>query len=112
MEEAQLTPSLAYENLCIFAQCWGKKYPGLNRLAVPRNVAYCTYLNFPQEVRRMIYSSNWVERLNREYKRTLKIRGAAPSADSVLYLPEAVAFGKTQGCYAKRIHNFREWKQS
>lgn len=48
MEEAQLTPSLAYENLCIFARRWGKKYLGLNRLAAPRNVAYFIYLNFPQ----------------------------------------------------------------
>jgi len=32
--------------------------------------AYFTYLRFPENVRRMIYSTNWVERLNRCYKRT------------------------------------------
>ena len=34
---------------------------------------------FSEKVRRMIYSTNRMERLNRSYKRTLLMRGAMPS---------------------------------
>jgi len=75
-----------------------------------RNTAYFTYLRFPENVRRMIYSTNWVERLNRCYKRTLLMRGAMPSPDSVVYLLGSVAKEKTEGTYARRLPYFREWK--
>ena len=97
-------------NLRTFARRWGKKYPSLARLDRERNAAYFTYLRFPESVRRMIYSTNWVERLNRCYKRTLLMRGAMPSPTSVVYLLGSVAKEKTEGTYARRLPYFREWK--
>ncbi len=41
-----------------------------------RNIAYFTYLNYPVSIQRLIYSTNWIERLNRDYKRAPKMRGA------------------------------------
>ena len=105
-----MTPLVAYENLHIFAQRWGKKYPSLARLGNERNAAYFTYLRFSESVRRMIYSTNWVERLNRSYKRTLLMRGAMPSPASVVYLLGSVAKEKTEGTYARQLPYFREWK--
>ena len=40
MEHTDMTPLVAYENLRIFAQRWGKKYPSLARLGNERNAAY------------------------------------------------------------------------
>ena len=110
VEHTDMTPLAAYENLRTFARRWGKKYPSLARLDRERNTAYFTYLRFPENVRRMIYSTNWVERLNRCYKRTLLMRGAMPSPDSVVYLLGSVAKEKTEGTYARRLPYFREWK--
>ena len=110
VEHTDMTPLAAYENLRTFARRWGKKYPSLARLDRERNAAYFTYLKFPENVRRMIYSTNWVERLNRCYKRTLLMRGAMPSPDSVVYLLGSVAKEKTEGTYARRLPYFREWK--
>ena len=110
VEHTDMTPLAAYENLRTFARRWGKKYPSLARLDRERNAAYFTYLRFPESVRRMIYSTNWVERLNRCYKRTLLMRGAMPSPDSVVYLLGSVAKEKTEGTYARRLPYFREWK--
>ena len=103
-------PLAAYENLHTFARRWGKKYPSLARLGNERNAAYFNYLRFSEKVRRMIYSTNRVERLNRCYKRTLLMRGAMPSPASVVYLLGAVAKKKTEGTYARRLPYFREWK--
>ena len=58
----------------------------------------------------MIYSTNWVERLNRSYKRTLLMRGAMPSPDSAVYRLVSVAKEKREGTYARRLPYFREWK--
>lgn len=110
MEGTVVSPLEAYENLRTFAQRWGRKYPSLLRLGQERNAAYFTYLRFPEGVRRMIYSTNWVERLNRSYKRTLLMRGAMPSASSVVYLLGSVAREKTEGAYARRLPYFREWE--
>lgn len=104
-----LTPIKAFEKLCTFAERWGKSYRSLLSLSAPRNIGYFTYLMFPEGVRRMIYSTNWVERLNRSYKRTLRMRGALPSADAVVFLLGSVAREMTERTYARRLPYFQEW---
>ena len=60
----------------------------------------------------MIYTTNWIERLNRFYKRTLAMRSAMPSAGSVLFLLGHVAMEKTMMTYAYPIVIFRDWKNA
>jgi putative transposase len=55
----------------------------------------------------MIYSTNWIERLNRDYKRVLKMRGAMPSASSVLALMGSVAMEKDYKTYKYPGSGFR-----
>ena len=94
VETTATSPVDAFGKLVIFVDKWIKKYPSLKAYKNERNTAYFTYLNYPSEVQRMIYSTNWIERLNRDYKRVLKMRGAMPSAESVLSLMGAVAMEK------------------
>ena len=103
-----LTPIKAFEKLCTFAERWGKSYRSFLSLSSPRNIGYFTYLRFPEEVRRMIYSTTWVERLNRSYKRTLRMRGALPSAGAVVFLLGSVAREMTERTYARRLPYFQE----
>ena len=65
--------------------------PSHARLDRERNAAYFTYLRFPESVRRMDFSTNWVECLNRSYKRTLFMCRAMPSPAFVVYLLGSVA---------------------
>ena len=39
----------------------------------------------------MIYTTNWIERLNRDYKRTTRMRGALPSPQATILLLGYVA---------------------
>ena len=80
-----------FEKFRIFVARWSRRYPSFRRFDAPRNVAYFSYLNYPPQFHRMIYTTNWIERLNRFYKRTLKMRGALPSAEAVLFLMGRVA---------------------
>ena len=60
------------------------QYPSLKRFKAVRSIGYFTYLEYPGDIQRMIYSTNWAERLNRGYERVLKMRGAMPTAESVI----------------------------
>mgnify|MGYP000334604555 CR=1 FL=1 len=98
-----------FEKFRIFVARWSRRYPSFRRFDAPRNVAYFSYLNYPPQFHRMIYTTNWIERLNRFYKRTLKMRGALPSAEAVLFLMGRVAWEKTQTSYARSLPLFKDW---
>ena len=51
-----------------------------------RRQEYFTYLQFPFGMRRMIYTNNWIESLNNNIKRTIKIRNSFPNPKSALKL--------------------------
>ena len=52
----------------------------------------------------MIYTTNWIERLNRSYKRTLRMRSSMPSPQSVLFLLGSVAMNRKE--YNGAIYQF------
>ena len=97
-----------YEKVCSFVSRWEKKYPSLKSYSKARNTAFFTYLEYPSFIQRMIYSTNWVERLNKDYRRVLKMRGAMPSADSVIALMGAAAMEKDEKTYKYPVWAFRE----
>ena len=71
---------------------WGKDYGAIKLL---RNNAdykvYMTYLNYAPEIQAMIYTTNWIERLNRDFRRVTRMRTAMPNEESVLTLIGSVA---------------------
>ncbi|WP_457617888.1 IS256 family transposase [Lutibacter sp.] len=87
---------------------WEKKYKALAKYLKTFNwQPYFTYLDYNVKVRRMLYTTNWIERFNRSARRTLKIRGAFPSDDSVLALITSVAIEKSEKKYKYPIYNFK-----
>ncbi|MFC4665254.1 transposase, partial [Falsiporphyromonas endometrii] len=56
---------------------------------------YFTYLDYAPEVRPFIYSTNWVERFNRQIKKAVSYKAALPSVESALYLIGLVALNAT-----------------
>jgi transposase-like protein len=78
-----------------FCKKWGKYYTNFSKKGEnPRYELYFTYLDYHWSIRSMIYSTNWIERLNRDFKRTTKMRGALPSPDAVLFLLGSVAMNR------------------
>ena len=101
-----------YEHFITFVNRWEKKYPVLRKYKAQRNIAYFTYMDFPVEVQRCIYTTNWIERLNRKYKRTIKMRAAMPSSQSVLFLLASVAMEETKTTYRRKVYQWGCWKES
>ncbi len=54
----------------------------------------------------MIYTTNWIERLNKDFKRVIKMRGAMPNADSAMLLLANVA--KNRECHKFPIYQFKD----
>ncbi len=67
---------------------------------------YLTYLDYHVKIRRMLYTTNWIERFNRSARRTLKVRGAFPNEESVLALITSTAIDKSEKMYKYPIYNF------
>ncbi|MCC8071358.1 MAG: IS256 family transposase [Bacteroidales bacterium] len=71
---------------------WGKDYGSIKLLRNNADYkAYMTYLNYSPEIQSMIYPTNWIERLNRDFRRVTKMRTAMPNEESVLTLMGSVA---------------------
>ena len=104
-------PIDGFKRLQEFIDKWEPKYPTLKSYRNQRNIYYFTYTQFPDSIQRMIYSTNWIERLNRNYKRVLKMRGAMPSANSVLFLMGSTAMEMGENCYSYTVSSFRDITQ-
>ncbi len=102
------TRSQALEKFNEFAARWGKKYRSIKRLANDENIEYYfTYLDFDPRIQSMIYTTNWIERLNKKFRRSLKIRNALPSVESALLLLAKMAIDTEERTYQYPIYNFK-----
>ena len=91
-----------------FKARWGASYPALGKYLNKLDILpYLTYLNYDYRVRRMLYTTHWIERFTKSAKRTLKIRGCMPSEESVLALITSVAINKGVKAYKYPIYNFK-----
>ena len=106
LENKEMKSLLGYEQFITFVAKWEKKYPILKKYKADRNIAYFTYMDFPVQVQRCIYTTNWIERLNRKYKRTIKMRTSMPTSKSVLFLLASVAMQETKTTYARKIYQY------
>lgn len=71
---------------------WGADYRAFKLLRNNADYkAYMTYLNYVPEIQSMIYTTNWIERLNRDFRRVTRMRTAMPNEDSVLTLLGSVS---------------------
>ena len=106
--DSSYTIEKAYQQAEKIKLKWAKIYPYLKKILAPSNIEnYLTYLNYNINIRNMIYTTNYIERLNKEFRRTLKIRNALPSVDSSLLLLSKVAFDIEQNTYSRSLYQFK-----
>ena len=86
------TMEMAWEKWQELCRRWGKDYKSIKDLCDNADYkAYMTYLNYNSKIQSMIYTTNWIERLNRDFRRVTKMRTAMPNEESVLVLMGSVA---------------------
>ena len=63
---------------------WDKKYPKISRSWRDNWANLNTYFKYPQEVRRLIYTTNSIEGINRQLRKVTKSKSVFPTDDSLL----------------------------
>lgn len=70
--------------LDIFDEKWGSKYP---KIAISWRTKWANlsiYFKYPQEVRKLIYTTNAIEGFNRQLRKVTKSKSVFPTDDSLL----------------------------
>jgi putative transposase len=104
----------AERELETFAEKWDERYPMISASWLEHWERIVPFLAFPPDVRRVVYTTNTIEALNRQIRKIIKTRGSFPSEDSarkLLYLAITRAQRKWRHAYnwssaltAFRIH--------
>lgn len=83
------TVDVAQDRLAEFEQKWDGKYPTIGQSWRRNWEQIIPFLAYPQEIRKVIYTTNAVESLNRSLRKAVKTRGHFPNdeaAAKLLYL--------------------------
>ena len=81
---AAVDEASALAALDAFAEKWDKKYPKIARSWRDNWPNLSTYFKYPQEVRRLIYTTNTIEGFNRQLRKVTKAKSVFPTDDSLL----------------------------
>ena len=93
--------------LDIFAERWDKKYPKISKSWQEYWPNLSTYFKYPQEVRRLIYTTNAIEGFNRQLRKVTKSKSVFPTDDSLFKMLYLAMMDITKKWTGKR----REWGQ-
>lgn len=66
-----------------FAEIWDKKYPKISKSWRENWANLSTYFKFPEELRRLIYTTNAIEGFNRQLRKVTKPKAVFPTDDSL-----------------------------
>ena len=81
---AAVDEAAALDALDAFSERWDKKYPKISQSWRDNWPNLSTYFKYPQEVRRLIYTTNTIEGFNRQLRKVTKAKSVFPTDDSLL----------------------------
>ena len=80
------TKDLAEDELLKLEEKWGKKYPIVFQSWRNKWENLTVYFQYPEDIRRVIYTTNIIESVHRQFRTLTKTKGAFPNDDSLLKL--------------------------
>lgn len=81
---AAVDEETALYQLDVFEEKWSSKYPKIALSWRTNWVNLATYFKYPQEVRKLIYTTNAIENFNRQLRKVTKSKSVFPTDDSLL----------------------------
>ncbi len=79
-----VSEELALDNLMTMKDKWGAKYPSSIRSWENNWDCLSTFFNYPPEVRKIIYTTNCIEGLHRQFRKVTKTKAVFPTDQSLL----------------------------
>lgn len=97
----------ALKELESFGKKWNSKYPKIYKSWSERWATLSTYFKYPNEVRKLIYTTNAIEGFNRQLRKVTKSKTVFPSDDSLLKMLYLATMDITKKWTGRR----RDWSQ-
>ncbi|WML27363.1 IS256 family transposase [Neobacillus sp. OS1-33] len=100
-----INEEFALERLLEFKEKWGKDYPSAVKSWEENWDILSTFFAYPQEIRKIIYTTNIIEGLHRQFRKVTKTKSIFPNDDSLrkmLYLA-------SQNITKKWTMRYRNW---
>lgn len=95
----------AMERLIEFKEKWGKEYPSAVRSWEENWDILATFFAYPPEIRRIIYTTNIIEGLHRQFRKVTKTKSIFPNDDSL----RKMLFLASQNITKKWTMRYRNW---
>lgn len=80
------TEDAAGEALAAFETKWSGRYPMIGEMWRRQWERFTPFFAFPEDIRRIIYTTNSIEAVNRQLRKIIKTRGHFPTEDAALKL--------------------------
>jgi putative transposase len=80
------TEDAAAAGLEAFDQIWAERYPMIGEMWRNHWERFIPFFAFPPEIRRIVYTTNSIEAVNRQLRKIIKTRGHFPTEDAALKL--------------------------
>ena len=93
--------------LAAFEQKWDRKYPSISKSWRTHWPELLTFLKYPAEIRKAIYTTNAIESVNRSLRKISKNRGVFPHEESLLKL-YYLALERIAKKWTMPIHSWNE----
>jgi putative transposase len=93
--------------LSVFEAKWDRKYPSIGKSWRTHWPELITFLKYPAEIRKAIYTTNAIESVNRSLRKISKNRGVFPHEESLLKL-YYLALERIAKKWTMPIHNWNE----
>ncbi|MGO1044424.1 IS256 family transposase, partial [Clostridioides difficile] len=84
---------------------WGKQYPSAIKIWRNNWDVIVPFFSFPEEIRTIMYTTNIIEGLNRQFRKVTKTKSIFPSDDSLL----KILFLASENVMKKWTMRYRNW---
>jgi len=101
------TVAEAERALGVFEQKWDRKYPSISKSWHTHWPELITFFKYPAEIRKVIYTTNAIEAVNRSLRKISKNRGVFPHQESLLKL-YYLALERIVKKWTMPVHNWSE----
>jgi len=91
-----------------FEAQWDAQYPTVAKVWRARWDEITPFLDYPEEIRRAIYTTNAIEAMNRKFRKSIKTRGHLPSDQAALKLLFLCLRHGNNG----RVRRSRDWNKA
>jgi transposase-like protein len=81
-----VSKEVAEDELLKLDEKWGKKYPIVLQSWQNKWENLSVYFKYPPEIRKVIYTTNIIESVHRQFRKLTKTKGAFPNENSLLKL--------------------------